>query len=240
MDDCNDSIDPMSTTVLTPDQLLGPLNAVERKHAPEQLYLAGDVGIMDRGTRVAIVGARQASPAGLARARKLALRLVREDVVVVSGLALGIDTMAHTTAIEAGGLTIAVIGTPLDRAYPRENAQLQARIAADHLLISQFAPGTKTQRNHFPQRNRTMALISDATVIIEASDTSGSLHQGWEALRLGRLLYMTHAAASDPALKWPASMLDYGARILSNETLDEFLEALPPRVPEPLAVAVPF
>lgn len=115
----------------------------------------------------------------------------------------------------------------------------QARSAAEHLLVSQFAPGTKTQSFHIPQRNRTMALISDATVIIEASDTSGSLHQGWEALRLGRLLYVTHAAASDPALKWPAAMLDDGARILSDATLDDVLETLPPRVPEPLVVAVP-
>ena len=230
----------MNPTTYIPDELLGPLNAVERKHAPEHLYVAGDLGILQSGARVAIVGARQASPAGLARARKLAARLVREGAVVVSGLALGIDTAAHTAAIAAGGRTIAVIGTPLERAYPRENELLQARIATDHLLVSQFPSGTKTQRFHFPQRNRTMALISDATVIIEAGETSGSLSQGWEALRLGRLLYITHAVASDPALKWPASMLDYGARILSDASLGDFLDALPPREPASLNAAVPF
>ena len=229
----------MKTATLTPTQLLGPLNAVERLHAPDQLYVAGDIGILETGARVSIVGSRQASPDGLARARKLARRLVEGGTVVVSGLALGIDTAAHTAAIQARGRTIAVIGTPLERSYPRENELLQARIATDHLLVSQFAPGTKTQRSHFPRRNRTMALMSDATVIIEAGETSGSLSQGWEALRLGRLLYITRAVAENPALRWPAEMLDHGARVLSDETFLDFLEALPSRL-TPLDAAVPF
>ncbi|BCU08367.1 DNA-processing protein DprA [Allochromatium tepidum] len=131
-------------------------------------------------------------------------------------------------------------GTPLDPSYPRENELLQARIAAEHLLISQFAPGTKTQRFHFPQRNRTMALISDATMIVEAGETSGSLSQGWEALRLGRLLYITRALADDPALRRPSKMLDHGAQILSDATLPDFLEALPSRLTPVLDAAVPF
>ena len=225
---------------LTPTQLLGPLNPVERQYAPERFYVAGDPAILETGARVSIVGSRQASPEGLARARKLARRLAGEGIVVVSGLALGIDTAAHTAAIAAGGRTVGVIGTPLDRSYPRENELLQARIAAEHLLISQFAPGTKTQRFHFPQRNRTMALISDATVIIEAGETSGSLSQGWEALRLGRLLYITRALAEDPALRWPSKMLDHGAQILSDATLPDFLEALPSRLTPVLDAAVPF
>lgn len=216
---------------VTPEELIGSLNTVERKYAPDTLYIAGDPGIFHEGARVSIVGSRNASQFGLARARKLARRLAERGIVVVSGLAAGIDTAAHTAAMEAGGRTVAVIGTPLDRAYPKQNAMLQAEIARHHLVISQFAPGARTQPHHFPQRNRTMALLSDATVIIEAGEKSGSLHQAWEALRLNRDLFITRATAMQETLTWPAALIEYGARVLSDETFDSFLESLPPRQP---------
>ena len=93
---------------------------------------------------------------------------------------------------------------------------------------------------NFPLRNRTMALISDATVIIEASDTSGSLSQGWEALRLGRGLFMTQAIANDPGVSWPKKMQDYGAHILSDETVEAFLETLPKRTEAYSSGPIPF
>ena len=91
-------------------------------------------------------------------------------MLIVSGLAKGVDTAAHTSAIEAGGVTAAVIGTPLDKAYPAENASLQALIYREYLLLSPFTPGEKVYKGNFPKRNRIMAAITDATVIIEASD----------------------------------------------------------------------
>lgn len=100
---------------LTPEELLGPLNDVETKYAPEKLYVAGNTDFLSHGARVSIVGSRKASAEGLARARKLSNLLVQHDVVVISGLAEGIDTAAHTTAIDAGGRTIGIIGTPLDK-----------------------------------------------------------------------------------------------------------------------------
>lgn len=224
----------MTHRTFAPQDLLGPLNEVEQKHAPKVLFAAGDTSLLEEGARVSIVGSRKASPEGLRRAARLAATLAKQHVVVVSGLAEGIDTAAHTSAITHKGRTIAVIGTPLGQVYPKQNAALQERIAREHLVISQFPPGTPIRRQNFPLRNRTMALISDATVIIEAGDTSGSLHQGWEALRLGRQLYITKSVADDPGLTWPAEMLDYGARILSDATLDEFFELLPPRSPVPL------
>ena len=100
----------------------------------------------------------------------------------------------------------------------------------DHLAISQISAGAPTQRRNFPLRNRTMALISDATVIIEATDESDFLHQGWEALRLGRPLFIAKSILDRPGVTWPAKMMEYGARILSDETLPEFEEALPARM----------
>jgi DNA processing protein len=135
--------------------------------------------------------------------------------VIVSGLAEGIDAVAHRTAIEQGGRTIAVVGTPLDRAYPASHAELQAVIARDHLLVSQFPVGAPVQRKNFVLRNRTMALVAHASVIVEAGEGSGSLSQGWEALRLGRPLFLMRSLV-ESTLQWPSVMLDHGARVLSN------------------------
>jgi DNA processing protein len=199
-----------------PGELLGPLNEVERQHAPERLFAAGDTRLLRAGARVSIIGARRASPEGLRRARKLAAQLVKEGVIVVSGLAEGIDTAAHEAALAAGGRTIAVIGTSLDRTYPQKNRALQERIMAEHLALSPFAPGSPVGRANFPQRNRLMALISDATVIVEANDASGALSQGWEAIRLGRLLFILKSITTAPQLTWPKKMLDYGAQVLTD------------------------
>jgi DNA processing protein len=110
----------------------------------------------------------------------------------------------------------------------------------EQLCISQFTVGYPVQPKNFPIRNRTMALISHATVIIEASDTSGSLSQAWEALRLGRGLFVTKAVAEDPQLTWPAEMLHYGARILADDTLDDFIQFLPERAAAEPNGAIPF
>jgi DNA processing protein len=217
----------MSIVTLAPADVLGALNDVEQKNAPHRLYLAGDLSLLQRGPRVSIVGSRKASEEGLARARSLARALVNHDMIVVSGLAAGIDTAAHTATIDAGGRTIAVLGTPLDDVYPRENEALQALICQQHLAVSQFAPGSRTHPRSFPQRNRTMALLTDATVIVEASDKSGTLHQGWEALRLGRQLFLLQSVAEDPSLNWPAEMIAYGAQVLTRGNLEEALADIP-------------
>jgi len=224
---------------LSAEDLLGPLNEFEAKNAPDTLYVLGNKDILRQGARVSIVGSRKATPFGIARARRLAAMLAERNIVVVSGLAEGIDTAAHTSAMEHGGRTIAVIGTPLDQVYPKQNRDLQEQIGKEHLLISQFAPGMPIQRKNFPMRNRTMALIS-ATVIVEASDSSGSLSQGWEALRLGRALFLTKALTEDSKISWTKEMLDHGAKVLSDETLQDFLDCLPERTEMEFDVALPF
>jgi DNA processing protein len=208
-----------------PDDLLGPLNDVERKNAPEWLYLAGDPELLRVVPRVSIVGTRSASRDGLNRASRLARELVAHAVIVVSGLARGIDTAAHRAAIEAGGRTVAVLGTPLDKSYPPENAELQRLIMERHLVVSQFPSGHPPARTNFPRRNRTMALLTDATVIVEAAEGSGSLSQGWEALRLGRRLFIMRAVVENDALSWPREMMKYGADVLAET--NDLLEALP-------------
>ena len=182
------------------DEIWGALNDFERKHAPKELFIEGDDSLLTEGLRVSVVGSRKASEAGLKRARLFSEALVRHGITVVSGLADGIDKVAHETAIREGGKTIAVLGTPLDKTYPAKNKKLLETIKADHLAVSQFPLGYPAKKENFPRRNRTMALISDATVIVEAGEKSGTRSQGWEALRLGRLLFIMRNVAEDPDL----------------------------------------
>ena len=213
-------------STLTPEELVGPLNEVERKFAPKRLFVAGSMEIPLPRPRAAIIGSRKASTKGLDAAAEIARTLVNKGVVVVSGLAEGIDTAAHRATIEAGGRTIAVLGTPLNRTYPQKNLQLQQEIMRNHLAISQFPIGHHTQPKDFVLRNRTMALISNASIIVEAGETSGSLHQGWEALRLGRPLFIWAAIVSDHSLSWPKKMMSYGALELTDP--EQILDLLPP------------
>ncbi len=211
----------------TPIKLLGrPLNDVEEKFSPELLYVATKSGLPLPGPRAAIIGSRKATRRGLNVASDLAAFLAHRSVVIVSGLAEGIDTAAHLSAIQQkGGRTVAVIGTPLDKSYPAKNAELQSEIARNHWVVSQFPVGYHTQPKSFVIRNRTMALIGDASIIIEAGESSGSLHQGWEALRLGRPLFIWKDIFENASLKWPRKMQDYGAIELSDP--QDVLEALP-------------
>ncbi len=197
------------------ETLVGPLNETEHRNAPPVLWYEGDVSLLRRSRRVSVVGTRAVSDDGRRRTVRLVRELVKRQVTVVSGLAAGVDTVAHRYAMTFHGKTIAVLGTGLDTAYPRENAELQSEIARAHLIVTQFPPGHRGAKTTFPQRNRTMALISDATVIIEAGEGSGTLHQGWEALRLGRPLFLLKSVV-DSGLAWPKEMLDYGAMVLSE------------------------
>jgi DNA processing protein len=208
-----------------PSVLLGrSLNDIERKFAPSKLYAAGPMQIPLPRPRVAIVGSREATPKSLADAEAITKTLTQEGVVIVSGLAKGIDSAAHRAAIASGGQTIAVLGTPLDRVYPQENAQLQAEVIKRHLAISQYELGSVVMRSNFVRRNRTMALIADASVIVQAGESSGSLSQGYEALRLGRPLFIWKPLF-ESSLKWPKEMVRYGAMTLSDP--NDLLENLP-------------
>lgn len=178
-----------AVTVLDPDY---PSNLREVHDRPPLLFLRGDLtGENDRA--IAVIGSRRPSPAGLADAARIAEALAQAGVVVVSGLAEGIDTAAHTATLAAGGRTIAVIGTGLDRCYPAANAELQGRIERDGLVVSQFWPGTPPSRDTFPQRNAVMSGLSRATVVVEASARSGARIQVRQALAQGRPVFLWRA-----------------------------------------------
>ncbi|WP_235679054.1 DNA-processing protein DprA [Aquibium microcysteis] len=188
------------------------------------LYYAGDLHLLAKRA-VSIVGTRDVSEEGRRRATRLARELADADVLVMSGLAKGVDRAAHEATIAAGGFTAAVIGTPLSKAYPIENKSLQEEIYSNHLLITPFADGEPVYKGNFPKRNRVMALLSDATVIVEASDTSGTLHQAAECQRQGRWLFIMRAVAENPRLTWPSKFLSHPKTKVLRSTFD-IIEAL--------------
>jgi DNA processing protein len=193
-----------------------PQKLRDAEHPIELLYFQGLWDLVN--TRcVAVVGTRQPSEDGKRRAAKIARLLAADGFTVVSGLARGIDTVAHTSAIVAGGFTIAVLGTPITQYYPPENRELQRQIADQHLVISQV-PIVRYSNQHvransyfFPERNATMSALTEATVIIEAGETSGTLVQARHALKQGRKLFILESCFGDSSLKWPAKFVDQGA-----------------------------
>lgn len=213
--------------------------------APRFLFVRTFDAILDEPA-IAIVGTRNPSDEGLRRSRKLAHLLARNGITVVSGLARGIDTAAHKGALETGGRTIAVIGTPLTRYYPKENARLQDHIGHAGAVVSQFSPADSTTPLSFPLRNATMSGLSLGTVIIEAGETSGALVQARHCLAQGRKLFIPRSAVENPQLKWPKVQVELGAHVFS--TIDDLLETLnhegllrpAPDGPTPPATALPL
>ncbi|MBS1260005.1 MAG: hypothetical protein MAG473_00314 [Thaumarchaeota archaeon] len=210
------------------EELLGrPLNDVEKKVKVDTLFVEGSLKIPLPCPKVSIIGSRKASLQGIENAQRLAKTLIENQVVIVSGLAEGIDTAGHETAIKMNGKTIAVLGTPLNKTFPAKNFELQQEIMKNHLAVSQFPVDYPTNKKDFVIRNKTMALISDASVIVEAGKSSGSLHQGWETLRLGRPLFIWESVVNNKELDWPQEMMNYGAMKLSDPI--DVLEVLPTR-----------
>jgi DNA processing protein len=187
--------------------------------ADVRVFTAGNVQLLEMPC-ISVIGARNVSQEGVARTSKISTALSRAGVVVVSGLAKGVDAAAHNSALRAGGKTIGVIGTPLDTAYPAENSGLQEEIYRNHLLLSQFPVGQRTFQSDFPKRNRLMAAVSDGSVIVEASDTSGTLHQAAECVRLGRWLFIMKSVVDNPKLKWPARFLSHPKTVILTDVQD--------------------
>ena len=186
------------------DQYPSSLRGV--RGAPPYLFLRGNAELLQERT-VSLIGTRRASQEGKETAKKLAGDLAQEGVVVVSGLSRGNDTSVHEGALESGRPTIAVIGTPLTKASPKENEKLQEEIAKRGLVISQFPPSAPTRKWNFPKRNAVMSAISLATAIVEAGETSGSLIQADHALKQGRKVFIHETLAKNSNLSWPEKYL---------------------------------
>jgi DNA processing protein len=193
-----------------------PARLRDALHPVELLTFQGWWNLVEAPS-VAVVGTREPSSEGLARTRRLVHRLVEDGWTVASGLAAGIDTAAHRAALEAGGSTYAVLGTPLSAAYPPENAALQRRLAGDHLVASPVPvelyarQDWRANRRFFPARGIVLSALTAATLVVEAGDTSGTLAQARAALQQGRPLLVLDSCFRAPGLTWPHRYERWGA-----------------------------
>ena len=169
------------------------------------------------GPRVAVVGSRRPSPYGEAVAEQLSSDLAAAGVIVISGLALGIDAAAHRGALNGGGTTVAVMGTGVDLVYPAANSRLAEDIlASGGALVSQFADGTQPRRGNFPARNWTMAALSDAVVVVEAAEGSGALITAQAALELDREVMAIPGSIFSPLSVGAHGLIRDGAGLVQN------------------------
>jgi DNA processing protein len=188
---------------------------------PLALYVQGTLEKKDRQA-VAIVGTRRATHYGLSVADRLGYQLAKCGLVVVSGLARGIDSAAHQGALKGGGRTLAVLGSALDTLYPPENADLARKIARQGAVISEYTLGREADRTTFPYRNRVISGLSMGAVIVEADRSSGAMMTADAALDQGRSVFAVPGRIDQPGARGPHKLIKNGARLV--EDIDDILQ----------------
>jgi len=209
-----------------PDKLL------DTKYLVDLLYYRGNPDLANRKC-ISVVGTRNISDDGIKRTKQIVRELAKRNVVIVSGLARGTDTIALHEAIQQKCPVIGVIGTPIDEYYPRENKDLQELIATEYLLISQVPfykyknQPFESKKIYFIERDVTMSALSDATIIVEASDTSGTLKQARACIEQGRKLFILNSCFELPGIKWPSVYEKRGAiRVRTLSDIFDNIEGL--------------
>ena len=188
------------------------------QHKNHTLWYEGDLHLLSLPC-ISIIGTRQPTPDGIRQTQYVAATAVDHGLCIISGLATGIDTAAHETSLQNNGSTIAVMGTPIDECYPKENAPLKERIIDHGLVISQFPPQSKSRRSNFPKRNALMAELSALTIVTEAGARSGTRHQVKSALRFDKKVVFL-ASIAEKNYPWITEALNSGNGFVIEETSD--------------------
>ena len=210
--------------ILTFDNPLYPQNLANIFDPPYVLYVRSREKIdLNQELLVSIVGNRVMTEYGRAVTLEFSQSLARAGVIIVSGMARGIDGAAHTGALRAGGRTVAVLGCGVDVAYPKEHEELMAQIVANGMVISEYPPGTPPLAHHFPARNRIISGLSAATVVTEAAQDSGSLITAGQAAEQGREVFAVPGNINQPHSAGTNELLKSGARPITS-ALDVILE----------------
>jgi len=219
-----DRLRELRATVLTYQDRAYPQRLLSIYDFPPVLYLRGAIRPADE-LAIAVVGSRRAGPYGLRMTRHLVAGLIRRGVTVISGLARGIDTEAHRTALECGGRTIAVLGSGIDVIYPRENRELAGRIVERGAIVSEFAPGTTPEPGFFPRRNRIISGLSLGVVIVEAHRRSGALITARFAADQGREVFAVPGPIDHPGSLGPHRLIQDGAKLVTD--IEDVFEEIP-------------
>jgi DNA processing protein len=229
------AVDAVGARFLTPDDDEYPSSVLQLDDPPIALFVRGARLDIDE-VRVAIVGARRCSSLGDEIARDLGRRLGSAGVCVVSGAAYGIDASSHRGALDAGGRTIAVLGSGIDVGYPRSSADLIERIAQTGSVVSEYAPGVPAEPHRFPARNRIVVALSSALVVVEGAALSGSRISVDHALDLGREVFAVPGPVTSPLSEVPLALIRDGATMIrgADDLLHDLGLVAPVRTdPEP-------
>ncbi len=194
---------------------------------PPLLYASGNIELLNR-PQIAIVGSRNCSPGGAKNAFQFASYLSQSGITITSGMATGIDTQAHLGALDGNGHTIAVAGTGLDRIYPSKNRQLAYDIHQNGLLVSEFPLGTGPARENFPRRNRIISGLSVGTLVVEATNRSGSLITAHQATEQGREVFAIPGSIHNPQARGCHQLIRNGAKLVEHaaDIVDELSSLL--------------
>lgn len=195
---------------------LYPIHLLSLVDPPTILYVKGDLSLLTKKMKVAIIGSRKASIYSEQALSLIVPPLVQKEVVIVSGLAKGADTFAHQAAMLYGGKTIAVLGHGLFHIYPKENTMLKDEIGENHLLMTEYPPYVRPERWTFPMRNRIISGLSDAVVVTESARKSGTMSTVEHALAHGKDIYAVPGAVTSPLSEGPNRLIDEGAQPLWN------------------------
>ncbi|MGE0350768.1 DNA-processing protein DprA [Hydrogenophaga sp.] len=215
--------------VLTLEDPLYPAELLQMADPPLMLYVLGNVQTLHHPRRLAIVGSRNPTPQGEANARQFAQALGQAGVCVVSGMALGVDGAAHDGALLGGAPTVAVVGTGLDRVYPKRHLALAHRIAQNGAIVSEYPLGTPALAPNFPRRNRIIAGLSQGTLVVEAAVKSGSLITARLAAEQGREVFAIPGSIHAPQARGCHALIRQGAKLV--ESAQDILEDLRFAVP---------
>ncbi len=191
---------------------------------PWALFAKGDLSLLNKEPKLAVVGSRQATQYGKRAIRLLLPHLIEKGIVIVSGLAKGVDALAHECTIENGGKTVAVIAGGLYHIYPKDNVELASKMMQNHLVLSEYPPDTKPEKWHFPSRNRIISGLSAGTLLIEAKQKSGSLITANYAVNEGREVFSLPGSIFNPFSHGTNSLIQQGAKLVT--TPEDIVEEL--------------
>jgi DNA processing protein len=223
LDEYLEKVTAAGVRILTWDDTEYPAHLKEVDQPPPVLYLRGEF-IAEDSWAVGIVGTRAVTAYGRQVTEELATVLAHNGVTVVSGLARGVDAIAHSAALKAGGRTLAVLGSGVDKIYPPEHRQMAEKIISQGAVLSDYAPGTPPEAANFPPRNRIISGLSMAVVVVEAGDTSGALITAEFAVEQGRDVFAVPGGIYAPQSKGANRLLSNGAKVLLKP--QDVLEAL--------------
>ena len=208
-----------------------PKEIKELRDAPPLLYIKGDESLL-KEPQIAVVGTRKPTPSGQANAKKFSQEIVRAGILINSGMASGIDTVAHETALASGSTTVAVIATGPDKIYPAKNKPLAENIAAHGVLVSEFPVGTTPIRANFPLRNRLISALSLGVVVIEAGIQSGALITARLAVEQGKDVFAVPGSIHNPKAQGCHHLIQQGAKLVQKT--EEILLELQPQLEQHL------